>query len=102
MVIPSAGARPRVLAGTCKRELACKVGPVLLLTAVLEVPGHPCRGAGACPQRVRVWCLLPQQAGEDGPELCPGEWTAGAEPALDWNPSMVWFLFDIFYVEITI
>lgn len=82
MVIPSAGTWPRILAGTCKRELACKVGPVPLLTAALEVPGHLCENAGVCPGRVQVWCLLPQQAGEDRPELCISEWTRGAEPTL--------------------
>lgn len=84
MVIPSAGTRPRVLAGTCKRELACRVGPVPLLMATLEVPRHLCQNAGVCPKRVReVWCLLPQQEGEDGPGLCTSERTGGAEPTLD-------------------
>lgn len=66
MVIPSAGTQPHVLAGTSKRELACKVGPVPLLTARLEVLGHLCQ-AVLCPKPVQVWCLLPQQVSEDGP-----------------------------------
>lgn len=73
MVIPSTGTWPRVLAGTRKRELACKAGPIPLLTAALEVPGHLCQGTGVCSQRVLVWCLFPQQAGEDGPGLCTSE-----------------------------
>lgn len=61
MVIPSAGSQPHVLAGTSKRELACKVGPVPLLTAGLEVLGHLCQGSAVSPKPVQVWCLLPQQ-----------------------------------------
>lgn len=66
MVIPSAGSQPRVLAGTSKRELACKVGPVPLLTARLDIPGHLCQGSAVCPKPVQVWCLLPQQVSEMG------------------------------------
>lgn len=54
MVIPSTGMQPHVLAGTCKRELACKVGPVPPLTATPEVPSmgvtNLCQGAGVCPR----------------------------------------------------
>lgn len=77
MVIPSSGMQPHVLAGTSKRQLACRVGPVPLLTAVLEVPGQLCRGTAVCPKPVQVWCLLPQQVSEGGP--------AGAEHT--WDPT---------------
>lgn len=87
MVIPSAGTQPRVLAGTSKRELACRVGPVPLLPTRLEVPGHLCQGSAVSPKPVQVWCLLPQQAGEGGP--------GGAEHT--WHPTHFCFGFYLIF-----